>query len=150
MNIVVTPHKCLRSPMSSDKGYGLDSSNGALGDLKGQSPWHSHPPSKCSLVRDNTPALNVRRVKSQQVQQTFLLQLQFIIQLPPHSQPAIAVLRMRHRLILPNPIEIPSTTLSLSVANTLHALIWTSIRAQSRVHNRITSLLGVDAKRPGQ
>lgn len=71
------------------------------------------------------------------IQQALPPQPQLLIHLPPHPNPTIPIPTMRHRLLLPHPVEIPPPTLP-------------RLHARRRMRNGETALLRRDPEDPGR
>lgn len=85
-------------------------------------------------------------IQPNHIEQPLVLQLQFLIDLPPNPQPRISIPTMWHRLILPNTIEIPASTLPSLIFTTLRLRIRSTLRRRSNIHQRHTPLLDIDSK----
>ncbi len=88
----------------------------------------------------------LRTVQSQNIKQPFLLQLQLVIDLSPHPQPAVRIPRVRHRLIHPYPVEVPAPSLSTLHAHSLSPRVWFALDARRGVQDCETALLRRDAE----
>lgn len=87
---------------------------------------------------------------AQHVQETLFAQSQLIIHLAPDSRSAVGVLAVRHCLVFPDAIEVPSAATASLLASPLYPRVWTRVSTRCHVQDRQTALLRVDAEIPRQ
>jgi len=87
-------------------------------------------------------------VQPKHIKETLLLQFQLLGNLPPYPQSRISIPAMRHRVLLPDTVEVPTTAFASCIISALGLWIRPTFRRSSYVHHTHTALLRVDTKEP--